>query len=567
MKDVKTGIKKVISLLLAVTMLLGMAVPVMAAPAGGGDYKITIKNHVNLPDMVAGQFTAYQVFKGTVHDETSTGSGTGRTTYSLADITWGDGVKASELVTALKNATDKPISGAFTSLSGDAASAEVAQAVAKILTEKGTTAFLQAFSKIVSEHLNSSSGTSILESGNSVITVSNPGYYLIQETNIPFEDSDKNKVTSEFILKVLGEQTVTIKADIPTAAKDIVSGNDPQTAETNIEGTTAGVGDTVTFRLTGTLPDDYADYTTYAYTFTDTLDSGLTYTPDLVKVYIKNSEGTTELTNPGGETYYTVTTSGNTLKVEFSDLKKIDTISKDSKIIIIYRATVNGNVKLGSTGNQNQVSITYSNNPNVSTETGTTTTDIVKVYSFGLELTKQEADKTPLSGAGFKLSKTEGSKTLYAKFETKTANSYILSGWTENKAEATEVTSGTGGKIPTIGGLNVGTYTLTETTTPAGYNTMSPITFKISADLNTTGTYTTLTAEVTGTVRSDVSFTAGDVGTGIISGTLTNEKAPILPFTGGMGTTLFYLVGLILTAGAAAWLIRLNRKNQAKQNS
>lgn len=567
--------KQLISLMLVFMLALSVAVPALAAEGSTG-YSITINNKENLPDMVEGQFTAYQVFKGVLNAKEPDNR-------QLADISWGNGVNSADLVSALKeDATLKAQFEGVRDVNDNDQAAEVSDVLVK---NKDDSFFLQDFAKLVSSNLKSGTGvvSELDSSKNSVINVSDAGYYLVveNEDKIPGVGSDgqgtgnANKVTSSFILDVLGNQKVNIKADIPDVTKDIVVNSKA------VKGNTFNINDTVNFRLTGLLPDNFDSYKTYSYKFTDTIGKGLTlvYNPDKedtkasLKASVKNGETETEL--PAEQ--YTVTVnkneSGETeLGVEFSNLHNLFdkngekvTVNSSSNIIINYTAVVNENAVSGVSGNPNKVYLEYSNNPNNSSK-GQTTEKIVYVYEFGLELTKLASDTNePLNGAEFVLSKTEGEKTYYAQFNdaSKVGDNRKLKGWVETLDQATNLATDTDGKI-NVEGIEEGTYTLTESKTPTGYNTMKSVTFTITANIDENGVLKELSAVLDGE-RTDVKITSdGIISTGIVPITLVNQRASNLPFTGGMGVVAIYILGGVLLAGACVYLIATGRKKKAE---
>ncbi len=567
--------KQLISLMLVFMLALSVAVPALAAE-GSTDYSITINNKENLPEMVEGQFTAYQVFKGVLNANEPNNR-------QLADISWGNGVKSADLVSALKNdATLKAQFEGVRDINDNDQAVEVSDVLVK---NKDDSFFLQAFAKIVSSNLKSDAGVNskLNTDKNSVINVSDAGYYLVveNEEKIPGVGSDgqgtgdANKVISSFILDVLGNQSINIKADIPDVTKDIVVDSKA------VKGNTFNINDTVNFRLTGLLPKNFDSYKTYSYKFTDTVSKGLTlvYNPDKdetktsLKATVKNGETETELPSEQYKVTVTKKESGETeLGVEFSDLHNLVdtsgekvTVDSSSNIIINYTAVVNENAVPGVLGNPNKVYLEYSNNPNNSSK-GQTTEKIVYVYEFGLALTKLASDTNkPLQGAEFILSKTEGEKTYYAQFKeaSKAGENRKLQGWVETSEQATSLATDADGKI-NVEGIEAGTYTLTESKTPTGYNTMKSVTFTITANIDENGVLKGLSAVLDGDSTNVSISNDGIIDTGIIPITLVNQRASNLPFTGGMGVVAIYILGGVLLAGACVYLIATGRKKKAK---
>ncbi len=555
-------IKRVISLTLVFLCALTLTVPAMQAE-GAGEYSITITANPNLPAMTNGQFTAYQIFKGKLNDDDPNNR-------QLADIQWGSGVNSANLVTALK-AADAPdiIKQAFKDIKDvspdntDALNAQAADVADVLVKNTKDSAFLQAFAKIVYANKNGEGQTSTIQNGkvenkpDSKITVDDPGYYLVAENG----EHTLNDAVSEFILDVLGNQTVAIKADIPDVEKDIVVGS------TTAKGDSAGIGDTVQFKLTGTLPKNYADFDEFSYKFTDTLCDGLTFTDGSLKVKVGEQE-LSEITDEHLDGDYKLEVNEQTITVTFDNLKAVKqpVIDKDSEIIVTYSAILNEKAVIGLPGNDNTVYLEYSNDPN-SDSMGKTTEKKVYVYDFGIVITKKNHQDQTLGNVNFVLTKTDADGTvLYAQCAdlAEGADNRKLTGWTKTEADATTLTTDANGKFG-VEGLDEGTYTLTETKTLNGYNTMNPITFTITPIIDEFGNLTGLSATVDGERLDDVSVGSVTAKFDLISMTLINYPAPFLPSTGGIGTVIFYVLGGLILAGVIAFLIIKSRKRTKEQ--
>lgn len=298
-------------------------------------------------------------------------------------------------------------------------------------------------------------------------------------------------------------------------------------------------------------------------------------------------------------------------------------ITADTIIVLRYSATINGNAVIGNPGNPNEVKLTYSNNPNNSgtpkdepptpqdpdptTPTGETPKEKVITYTTELKIFKYEGDRNPLAGVEFTLegtnlkqvdvksgvefkqaSEVEGAKGEYYKlkdgtyttqapvlqdeknedgvvvkkanvnyYETTTAD-YVKVGTSELKEVPINVpkvtgTVGANGYL-TFSGLMVGEYTLTETGTPEGYNTIAPIKFTVSYE-NGKFTVTSKTEDANGNEVTNVVSEAQN----LLSTDIENKKGSLLPSTGGIGTTIFYVVGGILVIGAGILLVTKRR--------
>ena len=518
--------RKTIKRLGAVLLAMAMAVSVLCTGALAADtYSITVKSEVS-----GHTYEAYQVFKGTV----ATGDDKKKV---LSDIEWGSGVNSTELVEELQSTENNPLG---TDFSEKNTAADIAAVVAGYDSDK-----IKKFATVVGKHLQTTAtGTSgEFDSTKQIYTISglSAGYYLVKDKDNTVNAENHDAYTN-YIMEVVQNVEVTPKTSVPTVTKKIVEDG------TENDATTAKVGDVVNFELTGTLPDNYADYTMYQYEFHDTLSKGLTYNGD-VEVFVKNGETETKLASTSytvePENRQTTTPSQDTtITVKFADLKKNTvtgannttvTIGKDSKIIVKYSATLNENAVVGGEGNTNTVKLVYSNDPN-GTSTGTTKDDKATVYTFQLNVTKVDGtnDTTKLAGAKFKLyyETTEGATVTkhYAVVTTAEGeNKDKITGWTTTETEGTVLTTDNDGNV-TVKGLKEGTYYLEETEAPAGYN---KLTAPVKVEITKSDTISELKS-----VKAD--DTAGTVAQAVGTITIANNKGSTLPSTGGMGTKLFY---------------------------
>ena len=507
-------IKKLASLLLVLVMVFALATTAFAEET---TYSITInksaKDHT---------YEAYQIFTGDL-------SGT-----TLSNIVWGSGVSEAGQ-TAL----------------GDAA--------AKAETLK-TEADAKAFAKAVAPYLTTAAGSAnTVTDGKYVISGLAAGYYLVKDQDGSLTgDAD---AYTEYIIKVVSDTTATPKSSVPTVEKKVKDTNDST-------GVTSGwqdsadydIGDSIPFQLKATLADNVSSYTTYKVVFHDTLSKGLTYNND-AKVYIGGTE-----TN-GFTVTATVNADGTTtLTVSCDDVKALGA-GNSSVITVEYTAKLNENAVLGSAGNPNEVYLEYSNNPNKSekgnNETGETPKDVVIVFTYKTIINKVDSENKPLTGAAFKLEKLIKGKDGAADT------------WTTVKEFTVDETT----TSFTFSGLDDGQYKLTETKTPAGYNTIDPIYFVIEATHDVTAdapTLKTLNAYLTDangnkqTEMKDGESVNIDLGTvdltaGSITTTVVNKSGSELPSTGGIGTTIFYVLGGVLVLAAVVLLVTKKRMSGAEK--
>ena len=492
-------VKRLASLLLALTLVFALA----ATAAAETTYSITINNSAT-----GHTYEAYQIFTGEL-------SGT-----TLSNIVWGSGI-SDEGKTAL----------------GDAA------AKAEMLK---TEADAKAFAKEVAPYLTTAAGSAdTVTGGKYVISNLAAGYYLVKDQDGSL--TGDNDAYTEYIVKVVSDTTATPKSSVPTVEKKVKDiNNSTDDAMTDWQDSADhDIGDSIPFRLTATLANNVSSYTTYKVVFQDTLSKGLTYNND-AKVYIGGTE-----TN-GFTVAPTVETDGTTLTVSCDNVKALGA-GNSSVITVEYTATLNENAVLGSAGNPNEVVLEFSNNPN-GEDTGRTPKDVVIVFTYKTIINKvtknpdynsaQEGSKEyiPLTGAEFSLEK-------YNK-ETDT--------W-----EAITVVKNEEGTVFTFSGLDDGKYRLTETTTPAGYNTVDPIEFTVTAEHDVLSDHPALTSLSGNATNGELTFTSNTTE-GSLSADVINQSGSTLPSTGGVGTTLFYVLGGILAVTAIVLLVTKKRMNSAE---
>ena len=509
-------IKKLASLLLVLVMVFALATTAFAEETA---YSITINNSAK-----DHTYEAYQIFTGDL-------SGT-----TLSNIVWGSGVSEAGQ-TAL----------------GDAA--------AKAETLK-TEADAKAFAKAVAPYLTTAAGSAnTVTDGKYVISGLAAGYYLVKDQDGSL--TGDNDSYTEYIIQVVGNVTATPKSDVPEVQKKVKDINDStDTTKTDWQDSADyDIGDSIPFQLKATLADNVSSYTTYKVVFHDTLSKGLTYNND-AKVYIDGTE-----TN-GFTVTATVNADGTTtLTVSCDDVKALGA-GNSSVITVEYTAKLNENAVLGSAGNPNKVYLEYSNNPNKSEsgenhETGKTPEDTVIVFTYQTIINKVDSENKPLTGAAFKLEKLIKGKDGAADT------------WTTVKEFTVDETT----TSFTFSGLDDGQYKLTETKTPAGYNTIDPIYFVIEATHDETAdapTLKTLNAYLTDangnkqTEMKDGESVNIDLGTvdltaGSITTTVVNKSGSELPSTGGIGTTIFYVLGGVLVLAAVVLLVTKKRMSGAEK--
>lgn len=546
--------KRIFSVFLTCVLAFTMAFA-MGLTASAADYTITITKPAGDIDRT---YEAYQIFRGNLDGNT------------LSDIEWGTGIDGAAFLTELKK------NASFTSCTDAKTVAEKLAA----FTDDSDEAV--AFAKLAGKFLT----TATASSSTGKITVP-AGYYLLKDVTTVTDDA-----LSLNILKVVKDVTVNPKADHPTVDKKI--GTD---IATGVAANEATIGDKVPFVIASKVPQ-MQGYTKYFFVLNDSMTAGLTYNKDVaIKI------GTTTLAADAYDVVYDDT--ANTMKIVIKNFIQYKSVAgKD--IVVTYSATLNEKADLKD-GNKNTVKLTYSNNPNVDYKgdnepdttdpVGETPEHVTVTYSTKLQLTKVDgADhNVKLEGVEFQITgtsiKTAVSKGDYFKQDaagtyyqlkdgtftetaptTETESKYVST--SVKYAEVTDSTeqtkmqkvtaSGTTDKngLITFKGLGAGTYYITELKTLGGYNLLTaPITVEIKATPGTTSC--TWTAKVNG---NDATF---DTKENMVKLTVENNKGSDLPITGGIGTTIFYVIGGLLVCGAVVMAItkkKLSVEDKADQN-
>ena len=288
------------------------------------------------------------------------------------------------------------------------------------------------------------------------------------------------------------------------------------------------------------------------------MEQGLTFRA-VTSIKVGNNDiydGTTWTSD--AQSYVTINGAGQSLSVKLENVKKLGA-TNGTEITVEFLADLNSQATLGVGGNKNTAHLKFSNNPNVGHESdnGQTPDDTVIVFTYKFTVNKTDADKAPLEGASFKLEKISSTGEIVSDLGT---------------LPATPSEGGTATPISTFEwvGLDDGQYQLTEISAPAGYNKLKePIVFNVVAN------HVELSESVGNQFGQMLTSLTGNIVSGeidqISSGTgpalsvdVINQAGAILPSTGGMGTTIFYVIGSILVIGAVVLLVSKKRMNAAE---
>ncbi|MBR3752403.1 MAG: SpaH/EbpB family LPXTG-anchored major pilin [Ruminiclostridium sp.] len=315
------------------------------------------------------------------------------------------------------------------------------------------------------------------------------------------------------------DASITAKNVAPTIDKQVQEDSTNQWVDTN----SADIGQTVNFRVTINVHEGAQNYVLH-----DKMSAGLTFDKVTKIEHVVPSADTHEVETD----LYTVKTEGFsdgcTFEVTFSE-ELCDELATNDKVIVYYQAMLNRNAVIAGKGNLNETWLDYG-------EDNETTSDTTTTYTYGIDIVKTDSQNTLIDGAEFRIydAATDGSEVAVVLMDD---------GVTYRRARADE----TGvsivvkdGKVRVVGFDN-GTYFLEETVAPAGYNKLTARQKFIIADKNL-----------------DATFNDGIFSTG--SGVhVVNKTGSMLPETGGMGTTLFYLAGGLLVIGAGVALVTKKR--------
>ena len=523
----------------------GVMAPVTMAFAAEADGSVTINNVADN----ATEFKGYQIFTADVDND-----------GNVSNITWAS--------TEVQNAVE-PVVKADESYTGKTAQ-DAADWIAKKVGDEGSSvAFDSTAYKIAAavNDLNADKTTN-----NRVASGLAHGYWLFvtKADTIGFGEAGTFP-----IFTVVGSKPVDIteKTGIPTVEKKIVSDADSK----EHDAADSQIGQDVTYNLYGTVAENFDKYDTYFYQFSDKISKGLMLQKGAkVYLYKNRTDAKGDLARAKGaditayfkeETPAEAAEDGSkTTTWTCDNLKKVSDVTKDSYIVVSYKAQINKDaVVAGTEGNENTVTLNYSNNP-MTGERGETQPDTVKDYTYGLKINKVDlGTEAALDGAEFTIQATGAdggaSKSLYVQKD----GSLGSDPW--------NFVTANGGVIK-VTGLDAGTYTVTEVSAPSGYAKVDPFTFEIKPSMNADDPGAGLT-KLTGVLTTDqndkviAGLTDGDSGDnkltlkpdsektdGIFNITVGDTKQVGLPLTGLNGVTFTWIAGGAVLCIGVAHLIR-----------
>lgn len=569
----------------------GVMAPVtMAFAAEGNTGSITISQVEGNENAT---FKAYQIFKATVTDSKNGGK-------TAQNITWASDTVGPKVIDAINRwendhslkAEDKLPNKPTPQEVADFITAHAGVCTAGSESTKGTRIATDNILYAVANAIRDEAPVKSDIVAGTAWTPNDSGYYLFV-TNALSDSSKKDTGTSPIFAVVGGNAvTVTEKTSIPTVGKQVLASapNNPTSATGWAGVIDSQIGQEVTYKLTGSVADNYATYDSYAYKFTDTLSKGLTYTDNSVVVYavnkdpsnqdkyelIANNDYTTnKANNDDGTTTLTIEFGA---KGEKKGLKDISNVNADTQIVVFYKAKLNASANIAGANNQlkvnpNTVTLEYSNNP-MSGGIGTSASDTVEDYTYGLKINKVDlGTERALNGAQFTIQVNKpNDKTLNGKF--------VGEDGTLSTEEHVFQTNNDGSF--TVKGLDAGKYTVTEKHL-AGYADISPFDFEIVPTMSNDGTKIdkitlsmSQTDKLIAGINDDGEGKVGDNKLEVKTGTATNDDGTFnitvgdtkqvgLPLTGLNGVTFTWIAGGAVLCIGVAHLIRSRKQAEESE--
>ena len=532
----KKAIKKLLAALLAVAMVCAMAIPAFAYNPGETKEDLNTKH----------DYGAFQIFDGVISKDNET----------LSGVDWGQNITEPDIF--LDNLKlDSTIGNQFSN-------AKTAQDVLMVISKwHDSDDDSIAFARVVCSYLYPDADAKpkpVRTDHTGGINIPKPGYYLIVDTSTFSDDDFYHAYNSFFLLNVPQAPYVVLvnhKVVKPYVEKEVYDDQDGTNEAGFGSSADHAINEEFQFKLIATLPASrdngraYDYYDEYAVLFNDTLSKGITY-DRLDSVVIESKGIPYDIT--GDSSKYTIDTtdleSHNYFVVGIPDVKTCVedprfNLNDGATITVTYTAHLNDkaavNTTSGSTDNKNKVQLQYSNNPRNSAYWGFTPESEVRVYTYQLNNTKYHDDdneNNKLEGAGFRLYSGEACNDEdEIKLKKNADGTYSRYFGTE---DGEEMFSDDKGQF-NVKGLDAGTYYLKETTPPTGYSACDKTKIVISATHD----------------EHNVNLS----GESNLNNKIINKKAGgiTLPSTGGIGTTLFYVVGGGLMVAAIVLLVTKKR--------
>lgn len=519
------------------------------------------------------KYKAYQIFEADVVDED------GKTDKVVSNVNWA--FNDTDTQDAIIKAINTNTPGA---LKTGASAQDVADWLAANISGNTSTTVLKdtdllnTLAGLVVKKVNPTTpkdATDASFAAGTKVSFAKSGYYLfLTDANTLAPDgaaSSKNTATSPIYAVVgAGDVVVTEKTSIPTVEKDVLEGEKWGKVSDSY------IGEEVEYKLTGHVASNIATFNKYEYVFQDTLSKGLEVvknssgTPKDLRVCIVDSKTNAEkeVVLDATHGYQVTATPGTTagtelLKVSFDNLKAVQdangkpiSVNADSKVVVTYKAKLNGEVEYKADGATNEVKLVYSNDP-MSTGTGTSVPTKVTDHVFRLDVTKVDKDDQ-----SHKLEATFQVKMTYEGNKKLTQEKWLTQdgGLTEEGANAGKFKTDKDSEIY-IPGLVAGTYEITECDTPAGYNTLAPFTITVAPEYKDDGSLKNLNVTSSNTEM----VTSSPTNDATIPVIIQNKKGSGLPLTGLNGVTFTWIAGGAVLCIGVAHLIRSRKQAEESE--
>lgn len=519
------------------------------------------------------KYKAYQIFEADVVDED------GKTDKVVSNVNWA--FNDTDTQDAIIKAINTNTPGA---LKTGASAQDVADWLAANISGNTSTTVLKdadllnTLAGLVAKKVSPTTpkdATDASFAAGTKVSFAKSGYYLfLTDADTLAPDgaaSSKNTATSPIYAVVgAGDVVVTEKTSIPTVEKDVLEGGKWGKVSDSY------IGEEVEYKLTGHVASNIATFNKYEYVFQDTLSKGLEVvknssgTPKDLRVCIVDSKTNAEkeVVLDATQGYQVTATPGTIagtelLKVSFDNLKAVQdadgkriSVNADSKVVVTYKAKLNGEVEYKADGATNEVKLVYSNDP-MSTDTGTSVPTKVTDHVFRLDVTKVDKDDQ-----SHKLEATFQVKMTYEGNKKLTQEKWLTQdgGLTEEGANAGKFKTDKDSEIY-IPGLVAGTYEITECDTPAGYNTLAPFTITVAPEYKDDGSLKNLNVTSSNTEM----VTSSPTNDATIPVTIQNKKGSGLPLTGLNGVTFTWIAGGAVLCIGVAHLIRSRKQAEESE--
>lgn len=565
----------------------GVMAPVTMAFAAEGATteanSITIRQNASNTDATnpnkKTQFVAYQIFNAKVVNETGSGN------KVVSDVEWDTNVTPdtqNAIINAIRDSTGYDTTNPQLPTENPTAQ-DVADWMAANLQNASSVVKNGELLDKIADLLKDTAPTkpkgaaSPAFAADASVSFEDSGYYLfltdVGSIGTTDNHSGQKQTGTSPIFAVVGGSAVEVteKTGIPTVTKKI---KDDKPGSDWADKADSQVGQDVQYQLTGTVAENVASFNTYYYEFHDELSAGLTVRDASIRVFAGNNRASAEeITSAcSPEVKNDENGAGQILTVKFTDLKTaVPNLTEGTKIFVEYDAKLDPakaeKVTVGGVGNDNKVTLIYSNNPMSSDGKGESVPDTVRDYTYALKLVKQDhKSKNKLQNVGFTIQATGPDDNADGSFSKgKYVQEHGDLGETEH-----EFFTDKNGEIY-IKGLDAGTYTVHEKTALGEYNSLKNFTFTISTQASGADSLhkteeeaqnvtVTRTADTSDLVILDTKQTDGTVNL-----TVENKRGSNLPLTGLNGVTFTWIAGGAVLVIGVAHLIRSRKQAEESE--